>query len=175
MRNIGDGGEYQPTAKNLLIFPTRKILLNKFTSSTIKTFTSFPSNSNLHLITLYKLHLQLQSLLLCLFFNFRLYMFARVMLILINQCILNVVFGITKALTGQIAPKQQFYYLHLFFPLFHTHFFISNLIKFQLTPLPSWDFVGCALIKYNGFQISGNKSNETPYLMSQIIILKKKR
>ena len=47
----------QANSKNLLISPTRKILLNKFTSSTIKSFVPSPSNSNLHLITLYKLHL----------------------------------------------------------------------------------------------------------------------
>ena len=33
------------------------ILLNKFTSSTIKSFIPSPSNSSFHLITLYKLHL----------------------------------------------------------------------------------------------------------------------
>ena len=47
------------------------------------------------------------------FFNFRLYMYTHVMLILINQCLLNVVFSITKALNGQISPKQHFYYPHL--------------------------------------------------------------
>ena len=35
------------------------------------------------------------------------------MLILINQCLLNVVFSITKTLNGQIYPKQHFYYPHL--------------------------------------------------------------
>ena len=39
MGNPGDGGKSQPTAKNLLIFPTRKILLNKFTSSAMKSVT----------------------------------------------------------------------------------------------------------------------------------------
>ena len=33
MRNPGDGGESQPTAKNLLIFPNGKMLFNKFTSN----------------------------------------------------------------------------------------------------------------------------------------------
>ena len=37
-------------------------------------------------------------------------MYAHVMLILINQCLLNVVFSITKALNGQISRKQHFYY-----------------------------------------------------------------
>ena len=48
--NPGDEGEDQQTAKNLLIFLTKKILLN------IHQFSS-PSNSNFHLITLYKIHL----------------------------------------------------------------------------------------------------------------------
>ena len=55
--NPGNGGEYQLNAKNLIIFPTRKILLNKFTSSAIKNVILSPSNSNFHLIILYKLHL----------------------------------------------------------------------------------------------------------------------
>ena len=37
-------------------FPTRKILLNKFTSSTVKSVIPSPSNSNFHLITPYKLY-----------------------------------------------------------------------------------------------------------------------
>ena len=49
-------GRISANSQHFLIFPTRKIL-NKFTSSTIKSFVPSPSNSNLHLITLYKLHL----------------------------------------------------------------------------------------------------------------------
>ena len=56
MGNSGDVEKSHPTAKNLLISPTRKILLNKFTSSAIKSVIPSPSNSNFHLITLYKLH-----------------------------------------------------------------------------------------------------------------------
>ena len=33
-------------------------------------------------------------------------------------------------------------------------------------PHSNWDFLAFGLIKYNGFQISGNKSYETPYLNS---------
>ena len=40
-----------------LIFPTRKMLLNKITSFTIKSVIPSQSNSSFHLITLYKLHL----------------------------------------------------------------------------------------------------------------------
>ena len=74
-------------------------------------------------------------------------MYAHVMIILINQCLLNGFFSISKALNGQSSPKQYFYYPHLSmlfgnsvslnacFPLFHIPFFISNLKKFQLNPL----------------------------------------
>ena len=53
--NPGGLGEYQPTGKNLLTFPTRKILLDEFTSSAIKSVILSPSNSNFHLINLCKL------------------------------------------------------------------------------------------------------------------------
>ena len=49
-------GRISANSQHFLVSPTRKIL-NKFTSSTIKSFVPSPSNSNLHLITLYKLHL----------------------------------------------------------------------------------------------------------------------
>ena len=128
------GENTQPTAKNLLISPSRKILLDIFISHYQKCHSFFyiKQQCSSHHPTLYKLHFQLQSLLLYHFFEFRLYMYPHVMLILINQCLLNVIFRITKPLNCQISPKQHFYYPHLFF---HTPFFISNLIKFQLTPL----------------------------------------
>ena len=50
-------GRIPGNSQNLLIFLTRKILLNKFTSSTTKSFAPSPWNSNLHLIILCKLHL----------------------------------------------------------------------------------------------------------------------
>ena len=74
-------------------------------------------------------------------------MYAQVLLVLIYQCLLNIVFSINKALNGQISSKCHLYYPHLSmlfensaslnacFPLFRTSFFISNLIKLQLTPL----------------------------------------
>ena len=55
----GDWGEYQPTYKNLLIYPTGKTLLNKFTSSDVKSVILCSSNRSFHLITLYNLYLQL--------------------------------------------------------------------------------------------------------------------
>ena len=126
MGKLGDGGKYQSTAKNLLIFPSRKIL---FSSS---PYTCFICSCS-HCCCI-------------IFFKFRLYMYAQTMLILINQCLLIVVFSITKALNGQISPKYHFYYPHLSvlfgnsaslnacFPLFHTTFFILHFMKFQLTP-----------------------------------------
>ena len=48
-------------------------LFLQFTSSAIKSVNSFLSSSNFHLITLYQLHLQLQSLPLYHLFNFRFY------------------------------------------------------------------------------------------------------
>ena len=41
-RKPWEWGRYQPTAKNLLIFPTRKIFINKFTSFAIKSFILSP-------------------------------------------------------------------------------------------------------------------------------------
>ena len=38
--------------------------------------------------------------------------------------------------------------------------------KISTDPIPvGTDFVACVVIKYNEFQISGSKSDETPYLM----------
>ena len=113
MGNPGDGRECQPTTKNLLIYLTRKILVNKFTSSTIKSVIPSPSDTNFHLITLYKLHLQLQSLLLHQFFLTSGFMCAHVMLILIHQCLLNVVFSIYKSIEWSNFSQEYFYYFHL--------------------------------------------------------------
>ena len=75
------------------------------------------------------------------------------MLILINQS-LNVAFRITKALNSQISPKQHFYYLHLF--LSHSLFYFKPYkISTDPTPVGTLLWLEC-LIKYNGFQISGN-------------------
>ena len=64
---------------------------------------------------------------------------------LTNQCLLNVAFSMTKALNNESSPKQSFHSLHqnfqnpasiiACFRLFHTTFFISTFIKFQLTSL----------------------------------------
>ena len=85
-----------------------------------------PSNSNFHLITIYKLYIWLQSLLLYHFFSF---MYTWIMLILINQCLLDVVFSMIKALNGQSSPKQNLYSPHLSMllgkPCFSLWFFSS--------------------------------------------------
>ena len=161
----GGGGDTQPTAKKLLISPPRKILLDIFISHYPKCHSFFyiKQQFSSHHPTLYKLHFQLQSLLLYHFFEFRLYMYPHVMLILINQYLLNVVCRITKALNGQISSKQHFYYPHLF----HSHsLFYFKPYEISTGPTPVGTLWLECLIKYNGLQISGNKSDETPYLMS---------
>ena len=66
------GGEPYSTAKNLLIISTGKVSLDKFKSSPIKSVILLSSNSNFHVIILYKFH-KLQSFLSYHFFNFSLY------------------------------------------------------------------------------------------------------
>ena len=51
---LGGRGQFLITAKNLLILPTRKFPLTSFA---IKRVIPSPSNSNAHLITLYKINL----------------------------------------------------------------------------------------------------------------------
>ena len=88
-------------------FPFHKNLLEKRTSST---------STAIFISSLYRSFICSCSHCCYIFFFFfksRLYMNTHVMLILINQCLLNVIFSITKALTGQISPKYHFYYFHL--------------------------------------------------------------
>ena len=56
MGKPGDGGKSYPTAKILLICPTRKISINRFKSFAIKSFISSSSNNNFQVITLSNLH-----------------------------------------------------------------------------------------------------------------------
>ena len=92
--------------------PEKYILINLLLTLSKMSFLPL-SNSNFHLITLCKLHLCLQPLLLYHFcINFRL-MYTCVMLISINWCLLNVIFSMTKAVNDQSSPKQNFYFLHL--------------------------------------------------------------
>ena len=105
-------GEYQPTAKKLSIFATRKILLKKLTFSAIKSVIPSPSNSNFYIIP-YTGFICSCSHCCCIIFLTADLMHTYMMLILINQCFLNVAFSMTKALNGQSSPKQHFYYIHL--------------------------------------------------------------
>ena len=61
--------------------------------------------------------------------------------------------------------------MHVF--LFNPFFFISNFSNF-FWPHSSCDFIAYKLIKYNQFQSSENKPDETPYTMLYTIILKNK-
>ena len=151
LENPGYGEKSYPTAKHFLISSIRKIPLNWFKSFFVKSFISSPSNSNFQVIILFNISLYLQSFLLYHILNFRLYVHTR-HANLTNQCLLNVSCSITKALNDRSSPKQNFHSLNLSisslppmlfwkpsfiiscFPLFHTPFFISNLIKFQPTP-----------------------------------------
>ena len=49
--------------------------------------------------------------------------------------------------------------------LFFTLPFLFQALENFKWPNSNWDFVACVQTKYNAFQISGNKSEETPYLM----------
>ena len=127
--------------ENPSILPIGKTLHSKFTFTGIKSVILSLSNSNFHLITLYRLHLQLQSLLLYHFFLTSGFMYIHVMLVLINQCLMNVVFSMAKALNGQSSPKRNFYfptfqrYLETLFLLMLVFLFFTVPFSFELTPL----------------------------------------
>ena len=104
MGKPGDGEKSYSTAKHLLIFSIRKIPLNRFKSFAVRSFISFPPNSNFQVIILCNLHLQLQSFLLFHILIFRLYVHT-CHANLTNQCLLNVAFSMTKALNDWSSPK----------------------------------------------------------------------
>ena len=146
---------------NVLIYPTRKFPIMKFTSSAIKSVIPSPWNSNFHLVTLYKLHLWLQPWLLSHFLT-SIFMYTCVVLILINRCLLNVIFSMTKALDDQSSFKQNFYSLYLSI-LLGKLCLSMYLFSFFFFPLPflfqtlwnftwldsSWDLVAGQLIRYS--------------------------
>ena len=109
--NPGDGEKSYAAAKNLLIFPIRKIPLNRFKSFAVKSFISSPSNSNFQIIIVFNLHLQLQSFPLYHILNFRLDVHT-CHANLTNKCLLNVTFSMTKALNDWSSTKQIFHSLH---------------------------------------------------------------
>ena len=129
-----------------------------------------PSNSNFQLII--SLFAELQSFLLYHILNFRLYVHIS-HANLTNQCLLIVAISMKKVVNDWSSPKQSFHSLPpsnaisktllllvLVFLFLTLHFLFQTL--WNLSWLHSkWDFVAYGLIKYNGFQISGNKSYET--------------
>ena len=143
MGNPGDRKEYQLTSKNLLIFSTRKILPNKYASSAIKSVIPSPIKQQFSSHHPIQASFVAEVIAVVLLFLTSDFMYSHAMLMLINQCLLNVVFSIAKVLDGQSSPKvlPTFYYPHLptlFGKIFSTlpffFFFFSNLINFQLTP-----------------------------------------
>ena len=57
LESLEMGEESHPAAQNFLIFPTRKIPLNKFTSFVINSIITSPLNISFHVIALDKLYL----------------------------------------------------------------------------------------------------------------------
>ena len=165
------------TRKNPIQQPEKSPLID-LNLSLSKSFISSPSNSSFPVIILCNLHLLLQSFLLYHILNFRLYVHT-CYTNLTNQCLLNIAFSMTKALNDWSSPKQNFHSLHLsitslppmlfrkpcfyycLFSSFSHSLFYFKLYKISTDSTPIGNLWLCGLIKYNGFQISGNKSYET--------------
>ena len=113
MGNLGDVEESHPKAKCLLIYSTRKIPFNKFTSSAIKSV--IPSSIKWQFLSNYPIQASFSTVVIAVvsFFLTSDFMYRHIMLVLINRCLLNVVFSLTKALNGQSSPKENFYSPHL--------------------------------------------------------------
>ena len=93
------GGRILPSSKK------KKLLISR-TRRTPRP-SPYPSpNSNFHVITQCKIHLQQQSLLL--YHLTSGFMYRYIMLILINRWLLNLIFSMAKALDGQSSSKQSF-------------------------------------------------------------------
>ena len=161
MGNHGDGGEFYPMAKNLLICTTMKVPLNIF---------------DLHLLiseVLFLLHQQFSSnhpmqssfaaavfFLASVFLNSGL-MYTHAMLILINRCLLNLVFSMQKHWMGKVYARKVFIistfqcYLEdsTFLTASLNSSFSHYLFIFQLTP--KRNFMTCELIKYNDSKLVG--------------------
>ena len=119
MGNLGDGEKSYPSAKNLLIFPIRKIPLNRFKSFAIKSFICSCS----HFCCTY---FKFQAL--CTHVHAKHEKSIEWLKLYGNQnfCSLPPVLFVILLNSAFIIAC---------FPLFHTPFFISHFIKFQLTPL----------------------------------------
>ena len=95
-------GESHPTTKNVFIYPTRKIPLMKFTL--LSKVSLLPHE----IVSFYLICSCSHGY--CIIFSFQA---SCVVLILINRCLLNVVFSMTNALNDQSSSKQNFCPLHL--------------------------------------------------------------
>ena len=111
---------------------------------------------------------------------FKLSVYTYIILILINQWLLNLIFGMRKAMNVQNSSKQNFHPpppLH-FSMLFGTScfnyclvsslfppFFISNFINF-FWPHSSWDYIASELIQHCQFQISANKPENANVMLT---------
>ena len=105
------------------------------------------------------------------------FMYKYIILILINWWLMNLIFSMTKAMNGQNSSKQNFHPLSTFqcylvnsasinayFPFFFlSPFLISNVMNFFWRH-SSCDCMAYEIMKYNQFQISENKPDETPYV-----------
>ena len=144
MGSSENGGKSYPRGKNLLISSIRKIPLNRFKSFRYQQLHFFPIKQQ------FSSNHPMQPLFVAVVifvvscFKFQT-LCTQCHANLTNQCLLNVAFSMTKALNNWSSPKQNFHSLPpmLFknsasilacFALFHTPF-VSNFIKFQLTPL----------------------------------------
>ena len=105
MKNLGNGKKSIQTAKCLLIYFTRKIPINRFIFSTMKSIIPSQSNINFYVITLCKL-IRSRNHFCCTTFLTEGFMYTDVMLILINQYLLNVAFSMEWSKRSQ--AKFQF-------------------------------------------------------------------
>ena len=105
--NPGVGEKSYPTAKNLLI---RKISLNRFKSFNAKV-SFLPHQTAIFKLSSYAIFICICSPFCCIL-NFSLYVHI-CQANLTNQCLLNVVFSMTKVLNDWSSPKQNFHSVHL--------------------------------------------------------------
>ena len=149
MRNPGDVEEYQSTAKNLLISPSRKILLDKFTSSTIKRYTTIFHQISVFISLPYTslicscnhccciIIFLIQALYVCTCHaNFDLFdVYWMLSLALQKHWKVKFLLSIISIIPSFSGYLENSASRNACFSLFHSPIFISNLIKFQLTSL----------------------------------------
>ena len=160
--NPGDGKKSNSTAKTLLIYPIRKIRLNRFKSIAqiaIFKYATFICSLVIFVVS---------------YFKFQALCTHVVLIWLINVCWMlplawqkhwMIESFPSKISISSLPPmlfrKPCFYYC-LFSSFSHSLFYFK-LYKISTDSTPIGNLWLCGLIKYNGFQISGNKSYETPY------------